>query len=64
MRCLPLPSSRCSYVVLVQLQSLSAAGELPALPGLQYLYYGGKCMEWGMVGWVMEAGQVREEACR
>lgn len=45
-------------MVVVQLQSFKGSQELPALPGVRYLYYGGRCLEWGMVGWVLESGQV------
>ncbi len=40
------------------MKSFKAFGELPTLPSVQYLYHGGRCMEWGMVGWVLESSQV------
>jgi hypothetical protein len=43
---------------VVQLKAFKAADQLPAVPAVQYLYYGGKCLEWGMVGWVLQSGQV------
>jgi len=49
---------RCAYVVVVQLKAFTATEELPAVPAVQYLYYGGKCLEWGMVGWALQSGQV------
>lgn len=40
------------------MKAFKAAGELPAVPAVQYLYYGGSCLEWGMLGWVLQSGQV------
>jgi hypothetical protein len=44
-------------VVIVQLKALKSSNDLPALPAVQYLYYGDKCLEWGMVGWALGSGQ-------
>ncbi|WIA42667.1 hypothetical protein OEZ86_008629 [Tetradesmus obliquus] len=54
------PGSRCRYVVLVQERGLRSAVQLPEVLGVEYVYYGGTCFEWGMVGWLLqESGQVQ-----
>jgi hypothetical protein len=32
--------------------------ELPDVPSVEYVYYGGACYEWGIIGWLL---QVRVE---
>jgi hypothetical protein len=44
----------CRYVVVVQERGLRSAVELPELPGVEYVYYGGACYEWGIVGWLLQ----------
>lgn len=47
------PSSRCRYVVVVQEKSLRSVN-LPQVPEITYIYYGGSCFEWGIVGWLFK----------
>lgn len=47
------PNSRCKYIVVVHEKSLHSV-EVPTLPEVTYVYYGGSCYEWGIVGWLFK----------
>lgn len=49
---------RCAYLVVVHEKALHSVEELPAVPGVTYIYYGGACYEWGIVGWALHSRMV------